>query len=189
MLRSCPEGSSANRPTRYCRICIAYSAGSFSSVGGLWMKGVRGMRASFRTGRSVWSVMLVLMVGLATACGDSEPASGPVTIEFELDTSTNPITGPFEVTEGADVLGCAEGTFEDNPFGDDLTRIMTCTDGGTGTVTFTFDPAANDTGPGDQNGPWQIVDATGDFSGLQGGGDWQATGESEAIEGEVEYTS
>ena len=29
--------------------------------------------------------------------------------EFDLNTSTRPITGTFDVKEGADVLGCAEG--------------------------------------------------------------------------------
>ena len=138
----------------------------------------------FRIGRSVRSVMLVVVVGMAAACGSSEPTSGTLTVEFDLDTSTNPITGTFKVTEGADVLGCGEGTFRDS-VGNELTRIMTCTDGGTGTVNIRFNPFV---GSG-QNVPWEIVDATDDFSGLEGGGDWQGTGGSETIEGEVEFTS
>ncbi|MDX1745491.1 MAG: hypothetical protein R3324_06095 [Halobacteriales archaeon] len=152
-------------------------------------RGVRGMKSALLgIRRSMRPVVLVLMLGLATACGSSEPASGPVAIEFDLDTSTRPITGTFDVTEGVDVLGCAEGTFEDNP-GFELTRMMTCTDGGTGTVTFMFEPGGYETGPGLQNGPWEIVDANGDFSGLEGGGDWQATGPSETVQGDVEFGS
>ena len=150
---------------------------------------VRAMRAALvRIERSIRPVVLVLVLGLAAACGSSEPSSGPLTVEFDLDTSTRPITGTFDVTEGADVLGCDEGTFEDDP-GFELARIMTCTDGGDGTVTFTFEPGAYDSGPGLQNGPWEIVDATGDFSGLRGGGDWQGTGPSEIVEGDVEFGS
>ena len=80
------------------------------------------------------------------------------------------------MTEGADTLGCSNGTFEDafDEVTEDVTKVMTCSEGDTGTFTILFDPDGYDTGPGDgdNNGPWRIVDATADFTGLQGEGDF-----------------
>jgi hypothetical protein len=124
-----------------------------------------------------------------TPGGAVEAAS--ITIEHKLDVSARPIAGTFEVTEGADTLGCSRGTFVDDydPAQDELKRVMTCSGSNTGTFTHTFDIVRNYTGPGDQNGPWRMLDATGDFTGLQGGGDWWAIGTTETITGDIEYTS
>jgi hypothetical protein len=123
-----------------------------------------------------------------TPGGTVEPAS--ITIEHKLDISARPIAGTFEVMEGADTLGCSSGTFVDvpNPIGE-LKRVMTCSGPNTGTFTHTFDVVGSYSGPGDQNGPWLMLDATGDFTGLQGGGDWWAIGTTETITGDIEYTS
>ena len=143
-----------------------------------------------RVGVLLRSLMLVLvMVLFVAACSSDEPASGPITIEAKLDVSARPIAGKFEVTEGADVLGCSAGKFVDDPSGDELKRVMTCSGPNTGTFTHSFDPLGYDTGPGEQNGPWRIVDATADFTGLQGGGDWWGIGTTETITGDIEYTS
>jgi hypothetical protein len=148
--------------------------------------------------------MLVVVMVLFVASCSSEPASGPITIETEIDSSTQPIVSTFEVTEGADVLGCSNGTFpiptSEPAHGDtsdeatEVTKLMTCSDGDTGTFTILFDPHGYDTGPGDQNGPWSIVDATSDFAGLQGEGDFWVVGQdgtfivTETFTGDIEYT-
>jgi hypothetical protein len=66
---------------------------------------------------------------------------------------------------------------------------MTCSGPNTGTFTTEFRPGDYDTGPGELNGPWTVVDATADFTGLQGGGDWWNIGTTETITGDIEYTS
>jgi len=124
------------------------------------------------------TLKLAIGVVLLAACSTT-PSSGPVTIVQSLDVSQEPIEGTFEVTEGADVLGCSEGTFVDDPGVTAIGRIMTCSDPGAGTFTYTFDPGGSDT--------WEVIDATGDFSGLTGGGDWSEAGLSETITGTIEY--
>jgi hypothetical protein len=124
------------------------------------------------------------------------PHLGPVTIETFVDFTTDPVVGVFEVTEGADTLGCSSGTFYDTfDFGtEDVTRTMSCSEGDTGAVIIVFDPDGYDTGPGDDNGPWHVVGATVDFTGLQGEGDfWGVTDGShtdsaETFTGDIEYT-
>lgn len=149
-----------------------------------------GKAEHMRVGALLRSLMLVMvMVLFVAACSSDEPASGPITIEAKLDVSVQPIVGTFEVTEGADTLGCSAGTFVDDPGGDELKRVMTCSGPNTGTFTHSFDPLGYDTGPGEQNGPWRMVDATADFTGLQGGGDWWGIGTTETITGDIEYTS
>ncbi|MCH8900647.1 MAG: hypothetical protein IH942_09195 [Acidobacteria bacterium] len=53
---------------------------------------------------------LAAILLLAAACGGDTPTAGPVTIETEIDFSTEPFHGTFEVIDGADVLGCSSGT-------------------------------------------------------------------------------
>jgi hypothetical protein len=141
--------------------------------------------------------LAIVMVLFVAACSSDEPASGPITIETSLasgiDFSTQPFQGSFEVTEGADTLGCSTGTWEDarNDEPGDLqsvSKLMTCSEGDTGTFTIDYVPGGYDTGPGDNNGPWHIEDATADFTGLQGGGDWWTVGEAEILTGDIEYT-
>jgi hypothetical protein len=125
-------------------------------------------------------------------------AAGPVTFETSLATGINyreqPFQGSFEVTEGADTLGCSAGTWEDarNDEPGDLqsvSKLMICSEGDTGTFTINYIPGAYDTGPGDNNGPWHIEAATADFTGLQGEGDWWTVGEAEMLMGDIEYGS
>jgi hypothetical protein len=158
-----------------------------------------GKAEHMRVGALIRRLMLVMvMVLFIAACSsDAEPAervSGPITIEHQLDVSARPIAGTFEVTEGADTLGCSGGTFVD---GDTGNRVMTCSGPDTGTFTYTFNVVGSYAGPGDQNGPWRMgrndvfgeadtPDATGDFIGLQGGGDWSGFGTTETITGDIE---
>ena len=143
------------------------------------------------------SLMLVIVMMLfVSACGSDTPTSGPITIETEADFGTRPVVGTFELTEGADILGCSNGTFEDtfDEVTEDVTKLMTCSEPNTDTFTILFDPDGYDTGPGDGNGPWSILEGTGDFTALQGEGDFWvvSTGPDTGVEtltGDIEYTS
>ncbi len=131
-----------------------------------------------------------------TALASDAPTSGPVTIEAAADFSTRPVVGTFEVTEGADVLGCSNGTYEDtfDEATEDVSRLMTCSGPNTGTFTIVFDPDGYDTGPGENNGPWRIVSGSADFADLRGEGDFWMTPDGpdtgvEEYTGDIEYTS
>jgi hypothetical protein len=112
-----------------------------------------------------------------------------VTIKTSISFANFPFTGTFNVTEGRDVLGCSGGTFVDHPSGfeppakGDIAKIFTCDDGGSGTFTANFQPTRK-SGPGDQNGHWNITDATDDFTGLRGQGDFSvnSTGPDSGVE-------
>ena len=141
------------------------------------------------------AVMLVLMLPAVPAWA-SQP-SGPVTIETQISFAEFPFSGTFKVTEGKGLLGCSAGTFVDHPSGieppakGDIAKIFTCTKGGHGTFTANFQPTRMP-GPGDQNGHWNITDATDDFAGLRGGGDFSVTSTgpdsgTETLTGVVHY--
>jgi hypothetical protein len=141
------------------------------------------------------SLMLVMMMFVA-ACGSDVPTSGTVTIEAEADFSTRPVVGTFTVTEGADILGCSNGTYEDtyDVVTKEVDKVMTCSEPKTGAFTIVFDPDGYDTGPGEQNGPWRILDGSADFAELHGEGDFSmvTNGPDTGVEtytGDVEYTS
>ena len=133
---------------------------------------------------------------LAPACGGEEDGSAPkrVTIETEIDFSEEPSHGTFEVTEGADALGCSSGRFEDSPdHSGGVHKVLACEDGSKeGTFTAWFNPSEGG-GSGDQSGPWRIAAATGDFRGLKGEGDFSVEYEStsdtgvETLTGEIQY--
>ncbi len=137
------------------------------------------------------SLMLVIVMMLfVSACGSDTPTAGPVTIETEIDFSgTSSPRGTFEVTVGADVLGCSSGTFVDRPGIPEKThKVMTCESGSNaGTFTILFDP------PGGLD--WSVLESSDDFAGLQGGGDfsWVFSQSSqngeETLTGDIEYTS
>lgn len=133
---------------------------------------------------------------IATACGSETPTSGPVTIETEIDFSSEPFSGTFEVTEGADVLGCSSGSFVDTPRGDDIRKDLTCETGDRdGTFSVSFLPNPDTSGPGNQNGPWSILEGTEGFTGLQGEGDFSVVADEESLSGvetltgDIEHTS
>ncbi len=117
---------------------------------------------------------------------EAEPASaesgdGAITIEFEVDFAVEPIVGTFVVSEGADLLGCSSGSVEQVEGIPRITQAFTCENGDReGTFTFAWSVIPESEGPGDFNGPWEVLDAAGDFAGLTGDG----LG-SGAIEGET----
>ncbi len=116
----------------------------------------------------------------ANVGGGAEPSpsttqpsiAGQLLIEATPDFNGGQVVGPFEVAEGADMLGCEAGSFVDTEVSTGVRRLMTCESGDrTGTITVHFVPG-DDPGPGDANGPWIIEAGTGDFAGLRGDGDF-----------------
>lgn len=121
------------------------------------------------------------------------PIAGPVLIEATSDFTGDQVVGPFEVSEGADVLGCTSGSFVDTEVSTGIRRVMTCESGErTGTITVHFVPG-DDPGPGDANGPWSVENGTEGFVGLQGEGDFSVTfheetrSGTETLGGEIRY--
>jgi hypothetical protein len=116
---------------------------------------------------------LALVLLLAAACSDDTPKEGPVTIENQVDFSFRPVAGTFEVTEGADVLGCSSGTFVDSGSPNEgIQRVYTCESGSNeGSFTASFNFEAEELEESD-NGTWTVVEGSDDFVGLQGSGDW-----------------
>jgi hypothetical protein len=123
-----------------------------------------------RRRRMRMAVCLLLAVatsGLITACSTGPTQGSAVTIITQIDFTTEPFNGTFEVTEGADALGCSRGTFVDTPTDRGIHKKFTCDSGARrGTFTAEFFP------PG---GPWKIVNAVDDFSGLSGWGAFALT--------------
>lgn len=125
------------------------------------------------------------------------PKEGPVTIANQVDFNFRPVTGTFEVTEGADILGCSSGSFADagTPT-DGIQRVYTCDSGpNDGSFTASFNFLAEELTVSD-SGTWSISEGSDDFVGLQGGGDWSivyATDDSDIGVGEwtgdISYTS
>jgi hypothetical protein len=141
---------------------------------------------------------LALVLLLAAACSDDTPKEGPVTFVNQVDFSFRPVAGTFEVTEGADVLGCSSGAFVDAGSPDTgIERVYTCDSGsneGSFTSTFNFDAREPETIS--DNGTWSIVEGSDDFAGLQGSGDWSIVYEQTGPDlgvgtwtGDINYTS
>lgn len=160
-------------------------------------QGTRSSQPNTRRGwvAAVAAFAVVLVVGAVAIVNstqsDSFAAPGPVTIEGAVDSSTRPVVGTFNVTVGADILECSSGTFVDEYIAqDDIRRAMTCDTGAnTGTFTLSFALTGPDSGPGDENGSWRVVEGTGDFSGLQGAGNWSVIwSETDPDEGADTFT-
>jgi hypothetical protein len=132
----------------------------------------------------LWLVLAVTVSSpVVVACAPG-PTQGAVTIITQIDFTKKPIQGTFEVTKGAAILGCVRGTFVDSPVTAlAIHKEFTCTSG-TKKGTFTAEVYP-------PRGPWQIVDATGDFRGLSGEGDsWvvpasESDGQTPALDGET----
>lgn len=116
----------------------------------------------------------------------SADAGGQIRIETELLFNDTGATGTFNVTEGADLFGCESGTSVDIDHGPPMgvDKTMTCESGSrSGTITVNFEPIPNT--------PWTVVDATGDFAGMSGIGEWtgEAIGDTaaETLTGEITF--
>ena len=132
---------------------------------------------------------LAAILLLAVACGDDTPTTGPVTIETDIDRSASPINGTFEVTVGADVLGCSSGTvvqMQSETFGK-RDNVMTW-ESGPNTGTFTIGEGSEDLDD------WSVLESSDDFTGLQGEGLYtldlpSPTTLTVTYTGDIEYTS
>jgi hypothetical protein len=121
-------------------------------------------------------VAILASVAILAGCGrddegEGTPAeSGSLTIVTDIDFTSEPFKGTFEVTDGSDELGCSGGTFVDQNVGEeDVDKVLTCMDGErSGSFTILFHPTPEES---DVSG-WEFVRATGDFTGLEGEGDF-----------------
>ena len=111
--------------------------------------------------RMLQLVAALALVGLLGGCGGDDEdlatgsTAGSVEITTEVDFSEEPFSGTFEVTEGADALGCATGTFVDSPRDEEIEKTFTCTDGsrdGTFTALITL-PSEEE-----EQTPWRVVE-------------------------------
>ena len=144
-----------------------------------------------------WVVLALTVLVLGAGCADDETSSGPVSLTMEMfveDPMFEPLTGtgPFDVTEGADTLGCSSGTVADQGVIEDslpdlrVNRVWTCTSGdreGTFTASVVLS-AASDFNVSE----WEIIESTGDFAGLQGTGEGQAVNLSPDADGGLSFT-
>jgi hypothetical protein len=147
--------------------------------------------------RYLYFGFLTFVLLLTAACSDDTPKEGPVTTATEVDFSSSPVAGTFEVTEGADVLECSSGTFVDSGSPNEgIQRVYTCDSGSNeGSFTTPFNFAA-EAGTLSDSGTWSILEGSDDFVGLQGAGDWSivyATDDSDigvgTWTGDISYTS
>ena len=109
-----------------------------------------------------------------TPDGNEEPGQIEISTDIQFNIDGTPEGelpaqhgGTFEVTVGADQLGCESGTSVDTDNGPGgVEKLMTCEQGErTGTFSVSFIPF---------EGPWTITAATDNFDGLGGLGDWDA---------------
>jgi hypothetical protein len=113
-----------------------------------------------------------LTMFISTPAGAQDTVLAPITIETEIDVSTDPVTGTFDVVTGADVLGCDSGTLVDTFVPDEgVTKLMTC-DSGSNAGTFSILLNLEEGDESGQDGIWSIIPQTaGDFAGLEGEGE------------------
>jgi hypothetical protein len=102
---------------------------------------------------------------------EPEVIAGSVSFEIVNDIASEPSTGRFVVSVGADTLGCDEGRF----FGsvDRNLWTMTCESGSrSGEIKMAFEPVLGE----DETftGTWTIESGTGDFETLSGEGELES---------------
>jgi hypothetical protein len=143
-------------------------------------------------------ILVVVVMLLAAACSDDTSKEGPITIVGQVDFNVQPIVGTFEVAEGADVLQCSDGTFEDEFVSEgNIVRVFTCDSGSNeGTFTAAFTIAESEPGARFDDGTWSVVEGSNDFVGLQGSGEWSVVysdpDEPKGVDtwtGDINYTS
>jgi hypothetical protein len=126
-------------------------------------------------------------LALVAGCGGEESGSGSITLTTEIDFAAGEMPrGTFDVTEGERFLGCSSGTFVDLEAEGGVNKILTCDEGDKeGTFTIFFTPP--------EDSPWRVVEETGDFSGLEGEGEFSVEVNEEeesgveTLTGEVSY--
>jgi len=141
-------------------------------------------------------ILVIAMMFFVAACSDDAPAAepvadaptaGPIIFKADIDSSASPVVGTFDVTSGADVLGCSSGTLERTTLTEyTFSDVMTCE---SGSKTGTFTTQHSFSGLFD----WDVQSSSDDFVGLQGEGSWVfvKTGTSSTVEtntGDIKYT-
>jgi hypothetical protein len=106
--------------------------------------------------------------------------TGPVTIETRVDLAATQSAGTFQVTDGADLLGCSAGAMTEYGGPNGITNVLTCEDGDReGTLTLRWQILNSAEGPGEVNGPWNVVESSGDFADLNGEGMWSGNSDGD----------
>ena len=147
----------------------------------------------------VLAVLFLLAASLASTVGAAQP-EGPVTITSAIDFTALPRVGRFEVTEGAELLGCSEGTYVGSWPGrgrrnssivrqDFFCEREPDEDG----PDFVVKNNPNPTISGDEDlyGHWVFWKGTGDFAGLRGRGEvsvWWTFENGQVVRLESVYT-
>ena len=106
----------------------------------------------------------------STAAPSTTEIANPISIATRADLSQTPVTGSFDVREGAESLGCSGGTFVDYLRLDQIVRIHTCL-AGDRDGTFTIELSLS-------HGSWTVTAAAEDFDGLIGSGEFDLGGQS-----------
>jgi hypothetical protein len=132
-------------------------------------------------------IFATAMMLFVAACSEDKPSAGPVAFQSVIDLSGSPRIGTFEVTTGADVLGCSSGTQVRTRLSEtSWSDVMTCESGSnTGTFTIHYSNRALFV--------WDVRSSSDEFVGLQGEGNWDfsLTGRGsieETSTGDIEYT-
>lgn len=131
-----------------------------------------------RCAATALAVGVLALLGASCSSDDdaAEPEAVAVTIEMAADISTQVAVGDFTVTQGADVVGCSAGRFFNTPLDDDeVSSTLTCESGpGEGDLKVQFEPSLVEGQEDEFEGPWSFAAGTGDFTGLEGGGELSA---------------
>ena len=134
-----------------------------------------------------WFLCVVIVCLVAVASCVPSPQKGTISLVTEIDFSALPYHGTFEVTDGAEILGCVSGSFVDTLSASGDFKELTCESGErSGTFTIEFNPP--NVWMAEWTGPWTVKEGTDDFSGLSGGGEFQAIFDLEAQSGVEIYT-
>lgn len=128
------------------------------------------------------------MVALLAACGGGGD-DGSFTLATKIDFYTTP-KGVLTAIDGSDALGCSRGTIVDNRARTLIVEVFSCTEGDrTGSFTIRFVPQIpqpyDGTEPLETDGTepletvsdtvettWRFESGTGDFTGLDGNGEY-----------------
>ncbi len=103
------------------------------------------------------------------------PTTAAVTFELSTDIGGSVPIGNFEVSEGAEALGCSGGRLYANTQDDEgasVLAVLTCEEGPkAGEFKVWFDLVALDDSGDNFEGSWRIDGGTADFEGLEGDGE------------------
>lgn len=128
---------------------------------------------------TAFAVGVLVLLGTSCSSDDDDTAgaeSTPVAIDMATDITTQVDVGEFTITEGADVVGCSTGRFFNTDQDDgSVSSTLTCESGpGEGDLKLQFEPTLVEGQEDEFEGSWTFTAGTGDFNGLEGGGELSA---------------